>query len=209
MSNLGYNIRDLALLTFRQLPVRYGTPEFESAGADLTYAGINTVDATESRRLSAMGTPVIFPIAFKGGTYKIYTRSGNVGDQVMSDFALPASCVAQFRRKKIKKKTRVVASQSSVKELYGHDDWQITITGILFDDDAHPQADSWRDQKDILSKWEELADSIEVEGELFQDLNIFRMDINEIQFSQQLGRDRVMAFQITGESDDPRDLFDL
>jgi hypothetical protein len=206
---LGYNIAEFARAILGQPLIRYGSPEFGSKSQRIDYGGVKVVEATEGRRLSAMGTPIIFPITFKAGKYNIYSRSGEVVEKNMRDFALPASCIAQFRRKKIKKKTRVVASQSSVKELYGHDDWMITITGIFFDDDSHPQATDWRDQKNILMEWEELADSIEVEGELFQDLNIFRMDINEIQMTQQIGRDRVMAFQISGESDDPRDLFDL
>jgi len=211
MSQLGYNISEFARMIVGAIPIRYGdastTP---NRGGRIDYSDVQVVPATEFVRLSALGTPVIFPITFKGGEYQYYNRRGEVVTRQMRDFALPASCIAQFRRSKIKEKTRVVASQSSVKEIYGHDDWSITITGVFFDDDAHPQGlTDWRDQKNTLLEWEELADSVEVEGDLFADLNIFKIDINDIQMAQTYGRDRVMAFQIQCESDDPRDLFDL
>lgn len=173
----------------------------------INFEGIEVVDYSDiEQETSYLGLPIFFPITLKGGTYK-YLSNGVVAKKQLKDFRLPATCVASFNRRKIKAKTRTSGGEGSVKELYGFDDWQITIKGICLDDPGHPQgAKTFLEQHQRLLEFESLTDSILVEGSLFRAKGIYRMDIDEIDFPSTIGKGRYMAFSITGESDEPLEL---
>lgn len=174
---------------------------------NISLNGVQLVDQEElEQELSYLNTPIIFPMTFKGDTYKVL-KNGEVAKQKVDDFRLPSTAVASFSRKKIKAKTRAVGGKGSVKELYGFDDWQITINGFCLNDPKHPQgAVSFQDQVDRLLEFENLADSVEVLGSLFRGKGIYRMDIDQIDFPAVVGKPRYVPFTIIGESDEPLEL---
>jgi len=179
----------------------------EQSGADIIFPGVEVVSREEAIQLSYLGTPIIYPVTFKGGFYKVYNHQGEIIEKSLADFRLPLATLVDFQRVKIKQKTRVVGSKSSVKEVYGHENWQIRIRGLCLDDPKHPQlATTYLDQHARLLEFEELADSIEVEGDLFKEKSIYRLDINDINFPQLQGKPRVLPFEMTCESDEPLEL---
>lgn len=181
--------------------------ELEQSGAKINFDGIELVSKEEAIQLSYLGTPIIYPITFKGDSYKVYDSTGNIVQKVMRDFRLPLATLVDFSRSKIKQKTRVVGSGSSVKEIYGHDDWQIRMRGLCLDDPKHPQGDfTFLDQHARLLEWEALADSIRVESDLFKERSVYRIDINEINLPQVQGKPRVLPFELSCESDEPLEL---
>lgn len=179
----------------------------ESSGADIVFPGVEMVTREEAIQLSYLGTPILYPVTFKGGFYKKYNNKGEIIDKSMADFRLPLATLVDFQRTKIKQKTRVAGSNSSVTEMYGHDNWQIRIRGLCLDDPKHPQlAQSFLDQHARLLEFEELADSIDVEGDLFKEKSIYKLIINDINFPQLQGKPKVLPFEMTCESDEPLEL---
>lgn len=205
-----YNIGDLLMQAFGvPRPVTFPDAIAQENGSApaIDYPGVDVVSREEAEELSALGTPIIFPITLVGGVYHIYNRMGDVAKTQVKDFRLPLSCLASFSRQKIKNSTRVVASKASVKEMYGHEDWQIRIRGICLADEGHPQgAKTAMQQHNRLLEFEALADSIEIEGALFREKGIYRIDIDQISIDQLQGKPGVIPFNITATSDDPLEL---
>lgn len=189
-------------------PVRYpGVRNLQEQGnPNLSFPGVPTV-TEEEHATSYIGTPIFFPVTLKGGTYKRADRDGKIEQVRLNDLRLPLTTVVEMSREKLITKTPIVAAQSSVKEIYTHDDWSIRITGILMDEPKHPQgAEAWTDQQDRLLEFDSLSDSIEVDGDLFHGRGIYRLVIRNISFTQVPGRPRAHAFQMQCDSDDPLEL---
>lgn len=181
--------------------------ELERQGSNINFDGIEIVSREEAIHMSYLGTPIVYPITFKSGNYKIYDATGKVVEKTMRDFRLPLATLVDFSRSKIKQVTRVVGSNSSVKEMYGHSDWQIRIRGLCLDDPKHPQGDvSYLEQHARILEWEELADSIAVDSDLFKERSVYRIDINSINLPQIQGKPRVLPFELACESDTPLEL---
>ena len=175
--------------------------------AEINFSGIDIVSRDEAIELSYLGTPIIYPVTLKGGVYKVYDSSGKIVEKKMTDFRLPLATIVDFSRSKIKQKTKIPGSMSSVKEMYGHDDWQIRIRGLCLDEPRHPQGlDGFMDQHNKILEFEQLADSIDVEGDLFKEKSIYKIDINQINFPQLQGKPRVLPFDFSCESDEPLEL---
>lgn len=154
----------------------------------------------ESDRMSWMGTPIMFSGSFLGENYNIYNKkTGEIEKVSMHNFALPAATVFQFRRAKNIVRTNVLGANGTVKELYGFDDWVIDVKGLCLDE---PNLTA-KAQLEELIKWQNLADSISVSGDLFESLNIERVCISEFEFSIPQGTPGVVAFSMTMWSDDP------
>jgi hypothetical protein len=189
-------------------PVRYpGVAALQDqSGADVSYAGITMV-AEEQRATSYLGTPIFFPVLLKGGEYNQYDRNGEVQKVRLDDFRMPLTTVVEMSRSKAMSKTPVVSAQSSVKEVYAHEDWDIRISGILMDEPKHPQgAETYAAQQERLLEFEALADSIQVDAELFHQREIYRIAIRSISFTQIPGKPGMHAFQMQCDSDDPLEL---
>lgn len=189
-------------------PVRYPGAKTaqEKSAPDLAFPGVPTV-VEEEHTTSFIGTPIFFPVTLKGGTYKRANRDGEIEQVNMNDLRLPLSTVVEMSREKLITKTPIVAAQSSVKEVYTHDDWSIRITGILMDEPKHPQgAEAWQDQQERLLEFDALSDSIGIDGDLFHARGVFRVVIRNLSFTQVPGRPGAHAFQMQCDSDDPLEL---
>jgi len=149
---------------------------------------------------SYIGTPVMFPFTFLGGNYRRLNR-GIVETVSLADWDLPYSTLVDFRRNKNISITPINGGNGSVKELYGFDDWQISIKGIIIPDKTDVETQLQR-----LLQFENLADSINVVGDYFKMLGIYQLDITDIELPQIKGKPYVRPFALTCISNEPVEL---
>ncbi|MFY0714129.1 hypothetical protein J1D01_10660 [Seonamhaeicola sp. NFXS20] len=202
MSTFKPDISQLFNIAFGFIPVRYASDLSVQPSADVNYQSIPTKPIEEIKKMSWLGTPVMFPMKFKGGSYQYYTPVGQLQQKRLNDFELPFASVADFRRAKNITKTNVLGSNGTVKEIYGFDDWQIRIRGLCLDT---PEMSAYEQHLQLL-KWEEIADSIEVIGTLFKDKSIYRITADDFDFKLAQGKQNVIPFEITASSDEPLEL---
>ncbi|MBV7268369.1 DUF6046 domain-containing protein [Winogradskyella luteola] len=205
MSNFKPDISQLFNAAFGFVPIVYKVNEGRQNNGSANYQSIQTVEDEEAQKLSWMGTPIMFPVKFIGQQYQFYNQSGELENKSLKDFDLPPTTVVDFRRAKNITKTNVLGDNGTVKEIYGFDDWQIRIRGLCLDT---PTEKAYDLQNELL-KWEAVVNSIEVDGDLFIDKNIYRIAIEEIDFRQPQGRHNVIPFEITASSDQPIELAGL
>jgi len=206
-----FNIPQLFSDVFGVTLDRAYSPQLSDGVANMPtfdYSGVKLINSTqEAYQLSSLGTPIIFPITFKAGAYNVFSTTGEIVKRQMGDFRLPIAAIADFRRSKIVGKTRAVSGNSTVKETYGFDDWKIQIKGFCITDEAQPQSKfSAMDQEEELLYWEELADSIEVQGELFEIRGIYNIVIEDVSMPYVRGNKGLRPFVITAVSDTPAEL---
>jgi len=124
----------------------------------------------------------------------MYYSSGRVLRRDVQHLRMPDSTVVSLGRQKRMGVTSVSGGYGTVKEIFGFDDWRISVDGIT-------------DNEDILRGFEQLdslSDSIRVGGsELFEYFNIFRVVIESISLKQMRGRGRLTEFQMNLISDEP------
>jgi len=206
-----YNIPNLFLQGFG-LKVSDGydvkISEKASTPKEGLFSGITIIEDTqEALEKSALGTPILFPIKFVKGSYKRYNQSGEIEVTQMGEFRLPIASIIDFRRAKIIGTTKVNGGRGSVKEIYGFDDWQITINGFIIPDDSQTQGFKTIEQQEAeLTKWDNLACAIEVDCPLFTNKRIKYITITEMTFSPMRGRPKIRTFTITALSDEPIEL---
>lgn len=173
----------------------------------INYGGITVLEDDDVRSTSYIGTPIFYPIVLRGGTYNRHDREGKVEQVTVGDFRLPLTCVVEMSRQKTITTTPLVAARASVKEIYAHEDWQLRISGLLHDEPRHPQgAQRFEDMTERLLQFESLADSIEIDGELFHQRGIYRIVIESISFNQMPGKPRMHGFQMQCTSDEALEL---
>lgn len=208
---MSYNAQDIFAQVFGvrvekayQPPTEERKPKIPT----ISYQGIQMVeDIEQAKEMSTLGTPILFPITFKEGSYMEYDVEGKIIQRKMGDFRLPMTAIADFRRAKITGKTRGVGGGGSVKELYDFDDWKVTIRGFCVAEPNHPQGKTTiQQQEEELLAWENLVDSIKVEGVFFQMRNIHRLNIIEMPIKTVRGKPSIRPFIIKAESDKPFEL---
>jgi hypothetical protein len=226
MSNPTYNISELFSLAFglgkNFLPVKYVLPQGDQSNTEVKYVmsqedsnsgqtikfDIPVIESLEeAMELSSLGTPILFPITFTGRQYNVFDETGKIVQKDVKDFRLPISTICEFSRQKVDTITPLSGGVGSVKELYGFEDWSINIKGICFNDPSHPQAKSPYEQERILRIWENLADAVDITGELFLNKNINHLYIRSINISQIPGKPQFIPFEIQAYSDQIIDLF--
>ncbi|MEO7977777.1 DUF6046 domain-containing protein [Flavobacterium sp.] len=172
------------------------------------FTGMEIVEnINESFETSGKGTPILFPVIFSEGNYKRYNDKGELVNKKMGDFRLPIASVVSFRRDKIMSQTKINGGRGSVKEIYGFDDWQVTINGFLIPDSSQPQGfiNPLQQEKELI-KWDDLASSIEVFGELFTLRKIKNLTIKGVSFEPMRGKPNIRTFTINALSDEPIEL---
>lgn len=147
---------------------------------------------------SWMGTPIMFPTQFKGGSYKRYKPNGEIERVQMPDFKFPAATMFSFRRAHNVTRTNLLGSNGTVKEIYGFDDWVIDVKGICLDEPKR----SAHDQLKELLQWEKLADSVSLSGELFEQREISRVTLSDWSDGLEQGTAGVIPFQFQLWSDE-------
>jgi hypothetical protein len=207
---IDFNVPPLAGLFLDAFGVKIGgiyRPEASTGNADDPtglFTGIEIVeDVNKALEMSAMGTPILFPIVFSSHPLsKVYNNKGELVPIKMNDFRLPIASIVSFRRDKIMSTTKVNGGRGTVKEIYGFDDWQITINGFLIPDASQPQGfKNPLDQEKELIKWDNHASNIVVNGEIFSASEIKSLTVKGMNFEPMRGKPNIRAFTINALSD--------
>ncbi|CDF80568.1 conserved hypothetical protein [Formosa agariphila KMM 3901] len=202
MSTYRPDISQLFNAAFGVIPITYKVDNQAPNNGLVNYQSIPVKTYEAAKKMSWMGTPIMFPMKFKGGSYQYYKSTAVLAQKQLNDFELPPATMVDFRRAKNITKTQVLGSNGTVKEIYGFDDWQIRIRGLCLDT---PNQSAYEQHLSLLP-WEGLADSIEVLGELFIDKSIYRITLEDVDFKQAQGKENVIPFEITASSDEPLEL---
>lgn len=210
VANPSFNLPGvLGLLYGVAAPITF--PSAQSGTANereaVSFSGVQVVPDEEAYAMSRLGTPIMMPITLVGGIYKRYASDGRVEEVQVDDLRLPASSVTEMGVAKSITRTQVSASGASVKEVFSYGDWDIRISGIILDEEKHPQnANSLEGMEEKLLEFDRLADSIGVRADLFARRGIDRLVIRSINFNQVPGKPRWTGFQMQCESDAPLEL---
>lgn len=207
MTNTAINIANLFAEVFGisspiYLPWGRELPDFTAGG----YKDIQTVSREEAERKSWMGTPVLDSFLLDGAIYKRYTDQGELVDFSMADFVMPAATVVDFSREMNVSKTKLLGAGGTVKEIYGLNDWNINIRGFCLNDKSREAQKTAKEQAQALILWRQIADSINVTGDLFKDKAIFALVMENFQLSPVQGHEDMYSFSIQAVSDNPIEL---
>jgi hypothetical protein len=178
------------------LNIKYGNTGGSGANADIAYNALANI-AEQAKRYSDLGTPVVNPVVWSGGSYNKY--DGGMIVQVQTpDFVLPYATVIDFSRAKNVIKTSINGHDGNVKEMFGSDDWQIRIQGLILEQNGKTVDEI----KSELLVWESLADTIKIkEGTPFTEKGIYGIFIEDISLPQLKGFPDVQPFEINAVSD--------
>jgi hypothetical protein len=201
MSSFKPNISQLFNAAFGFIPATYSIPHKDTENSPAIFK-VETKPLEEAKKMSWMGTPIMFPVTFKGGNYNYYNDDGTIGTKSLNDFELPPATITDFRRPKNITRTNLLGANGTVKEVYGFDDWNVRIRGLCLDT---PEKTAYEQHVELL-QWEKLADSINVVGELFKDKSIFALTFSEVDFRQLQGKQNIIPFEIQAYSDEPLEL---
>jgi hypothetical protein len=182
--------------------------DFKAKGYSIPeqYIGFETIDGEEEDRLSVFGTPVMGSFTIAGGTYKVYDkRSGAlINKEGFDDFEFPVATIVEFRKPKVINKTSMSGGAGRVKEVFGMDDWTISIKGLCLDDPSRKSGSrSAKEQQQRLIELNEIAGSLEIlRGSIFTEKKIERIVIEELGFSPIQGKPNIIPFEISACSDE-------
>lgn len=206
---MNYTIPNLFLEAFGLRVTRMYAPEIAKGKPNEPhglYTGIEFIDElTEDLEISGIGTPIMFPIRFLEGTYnKFHPITGEIIKIKKNEFRLPITSIVSFSRDKEIVTTNLNGSRSTAKESINFNDWQVTINGILIDDNSQPQGFTTAlMQEKELCNWEQLVSSIPVICKVFEVREIKNITIRSISFEPIRGRPNVRNFTIDAVSDEP------
>lgn len=193
--------RDLGMSRLDQaLGNGYQVPTAEQAPATLNFDSIPAVRVEPRQVMSYLGTPIFQPIYFVGGSYQMLgtgARQGQVVQATLDTWMLPASATAEFNRPKQIAKSKPNGGYGSTKEMWAFDDWEVTIRGFLLQRDAFPE-----DELKQLLRWEQVADSVAVDGDMFCLLGISRLVIERVNIGRIVGMPHLVPFQLQCSSDE-------
>lgn len=202
MGDFSYDLSDLFARAFGHTTALYATPSAVHAKGDTTLKGVKVKQSPQAKEMSWLGTPIMFAVKFKRGTYQAYRANGELHSVERGDFSLPAATLIDFKRTKNLTQTPVLGDTGTVKEMFGFDNWHISIKGFCLDE---PQQKAY-EQLAALLEWEALASGIEVSGELFTDKQIYKLVIQGISIPQIQGRPSVIPFTLDAVSDQALEL---
>lgn len=207
MTNTGLNIANLFAEVFGvsspiYIPWGRKLPPFAPEG----YKDAVIVPKEEAERKSWMGTPVLDSFILDGGGYLRYDENGKLVNSQMGDFVMPAATIVEFSRDMNISKTKLLGAGATVKEIYGLNDWSISIRGFCLNDKSREEQKTAKEQVQTLVLWRELADSINVTGDLFKDKGIYALVIENFQLSPVQGYEDMFSFSIQASSDKPIEL---
>lgn len=168
-------------------------------------------------RTSYLGTPILKPITFLAkkferledygirdlGTYPT-TPENKPKIEILpyGNFTLPASSIASFSRRKILSKTPMHNGRGTIKQIYGFEDYRITIRGFLLPEPSHPQGlTTIEAQEKALIKWDNAQGNIPILGEEFNgSRDIQAIAIQDIDFPALRGKPKIRPFVINALS---------
>lgn len=157
-----------------------------------------------------MGLKVYGSFWLKGGKHLSFDSQGELVENEYNSLLMPLATMVDFSRNKTVTKTPMVGGAGSVKEIYGLEDWAISINGIILPDDYNPiTQQTVAEQMEAIQQFHEIAGAIDVEGWIFSQRNISRIVTESLKFSPIQGRPNMMQFSIEAVSDEDLLLTDI
>ncbi len=198
--------------TYKALPytdVKEATPP-EGLASPYINAEVKATDPEYDNAPVRFGKKTFGAFWLKGGTYKTWDHKGNLVDVELNDLLMPLASLVEFTREKTVTKTPTTGGVGTVKEVYGFEDWSISINGIILPDSLNPLSQQTVvEQMEAIQLFHELAGSIEVEGQLFAQRNITRIVTESLKFSPVQGRPNMVQYSLDAISDSDLLLTDM
>lgn len=145
------------------------------------------------------GQDGFYPIWLGGEKMKYFDAAGKLKYKEFEKLLLPLAVLVDQDTGKEIVKTPINGGQGTVKELYALNDWNFRVRGLLIDEGKAGR--SAIELKHKLIALQQFADSIPVEGLLFDELEVDRVVLNNISFRQLEGKPWVIGFDMQLESD--------
>lgn len=164
-------------------------------------AGVTIITKEQAKEYSSLGTPILSPVRFKAGSYFRWSQ-GELVSESMDELRLPVTTMISPVQNKMIVVTDLQGGLGSVKEITGMKDWELSFDGVIIKERDHPQGYSKEnDMMQIMSMWNQLADSIEVGCPLLSALGIRKITITGMDFKPVRGSENI-AFSFKALSDD-------
>lgn len=194
-----FHERDYHALPFTD--VKEGTAP---GGVALPYSNVEvkSQDAEDRDAPVRFGQKVFGYFSFNGGLYKTWDYKGNPVDIQLGDLLMPLASLIEFTRQKTVMKTPTLGGLGTVKEIYGFEDWNISITGIILPDNLNKVGhQTVSEQITAIQLFHDVAGPIDVSGPMFSQRNITRIVTESLKFSPVQGRPNMVQYSIDAISD--------
>jgi hypothetical protein len=184
-------------------PVYLTVPIGKQRQPEIQYSGIGIKEAElpEAERLSRFGTPIVFPLKFRGGLYQHFDEKGRIVKRKVDDFWFPPATMVDFSQSKNITRTDILGGNGTVKEIFGFEDWSIRIRTLCITDEM-----SAREYEQKIVQWSRAVDSIQVESDLFNWKEIYHLVIDDIDIKSIEGSPNVIPIELQCSSDEPFEL---
>jgi hypothetical protein len=170
------------------------------------YSGVTLKnDTPDDGSPMRMGNKTFGSFWLKGGKYRSYNQYTGLLEQLdYPDFLMPLATLVDFNRPKAMTKTPCIGSSGTVKEIFGFEDWAISIKGIILPDKerAGSTFQTVEGQMEALQKFFEIADGVTVDGKLFANRNINKIVLESLVFNPVQGKPKLMTYAIEATSDE-------
>ncbi|HBL74247.1 MAG: hypothetical protein A2W90_18005 [Bacteroidetes bacterium GWF2_42_66] len=190
--------------TYKALPytdVKEGTPA-NGLASPYTSVGVLSRDVKYDNAPVRFGQKTFGAFWFLGGVYKTWDYKGNLVDIELSDLLMPLATLVEFTRPKTVTKTPTLGGMGSVKEIYGMEDWNISISGIILPEELNPLTQqSVDEQMKTIQLFHETSECIDVQGQLFSERSITRIVTESLKFTPVQGKPNMMQYSIEAVSD--------
>lgn len=163
---------------------------------------IENENENEYDRLSQFGTPIFGSFKVAAGTYKAYDDNDKLSDVQVDEFEFPVASIVEFSRRKGTVVTETIGGKGSVKEIMGLSDWNVSIRGLIVQDDSRNNYRAVVEQQKQLDKLNEVAGAIKVEGKLFFERDIHHILIQELRYTPVQGKPGLVQYEIDALSDE-------
>ncbi|MEI8086998.1 MAG: DUF6046 domain-containing protein [Paludibacter sp.] len=188
----------------------YGlSKDYEARGYSVSVAEVVSDEVAD--RLSQFGTPVLGSFTIAGGKYKVYEKmTGKLVDKEFGDFEFPVATIVDFSRAKIITETPTIGSSGTVKEIFGFEDWKISIRGICLHDSSRVAQKTAKEQQLYMASLNEIAGGLGIlKGKLFFEKGITRIVMKNISFTAVQGKPGMIQYEVEAVSDEDFLIMDI
>lgn len=165
----------------------------------LGFQNISTLKIDTSSVKSSLGTVVLTPIKFRGGSYKERLDNGQIITSQYEEFLLPPTATVQVRFRKNIVTTPLRGGRGEFKEMIGTSDPRVTIRGILIGEDLK------RPEQDIrkLKALEKVPSELAVICDYLRWLEIDYLVIEDLKLPDLKGKPSMQPFELSCIGDKP------
>lgn len=168
----------------------------------LEFQNISTLKIDTSSVKSSLGTIVLSPITFRGGSYKERLKNGQIVTSQYDEFMLPATATVQVQFHKNIITTPLRGGRGEFKEMIGTSDPKVTIRGILIGEDLK------RPEQEIrkLNALKEVPSELAVICDYLGWLGIDYLVIQDLKLPDLKGKPNMQPFELSCLGDKPIEL---